>query len=349
MAQLLTQANGGPNVAFHTQATLPAPGAGEVIVRFLAAPINPLDLLVLANAYPAKPSFTHTNGEPIPGYDGVAEVEQCGPGVHSLSPGDTVIPARFGIGTWRTRAVLPAAALLRLAARPADPALAAVLRITVAPAYFLVEDMAPLRPCDWIVQNAGAGAIAQLVAQFARRRGARVLSVVRDRAAGELAAVRRALLAVGVDAVVTESEMAAAGNGGRRVTLALDSVHGASGQRLVKALAPGGTYVQLGFLGGGKEQLPLDARDLFGRQLTMKAFRGSYQLGLRSEDEQRGLFDWFVELFNSGELQAPPLGLKSVEWVAADGEGAGKDVVQAVVRAQEARLGQRKQILLFKH
>ncbi|EOD50190.1 putative mitochondrial enoyl protein [Neofusicoccum parvum UCRNP2] len=143
--------------------------------------------------------------------------------------------------------------------------------------------------------------------------------------------------------------MAAAGGQGRRVTLALDSVHGASGQRLVKALAPGGTYVQLGFLGGGKEQLPLDARDLFGRQLTMKAFRGSYQLGLRSEDEQRGLFDWFVELFNSGELQPPPLGLEPVEWVAADGEGAGKDVVQAVVRAQEARLGQRKQILLFKH
>lgn len=353
MPQLLTQTPTG-SVAFHADATaLPSPGSGEVLVRLLAAPIHQLDLLVLANAYPVKPTFHHTDNAPIPGYDGVALVEACGPGdTGGLRPGDTVVPAAFGIGTWRTHALLPATALLKLATRPHDLATAALLRLAVAPAYCLVEDMVPLKPGDWVIQNAGASAIAQLVGQFAHRKGARVLSVVRDRDEAAVAAMRDRLLQRrgGVDAVLTESELESEGVGqGRRVVLALDAVHGASGRRLVEALAAGGAYVQLGLLGGGREPLPLDARDLFARRLTMKGFRGSAQLAARSEDEQRALFGWFVELFNAGELVAPPLGLERVEWTVADLEGTEKRVVGAVAKAQGGRLGQRKQILVFKH
>src|SRR2546430_17678042 len=108
MAQVLTKApkieNGSeaPGLHFHS-CDLPAPGPKEVLVKFLAAPINPLDVLVLADVYPVKP-LHQCSGEPIPGYDGVGEIISCGRDVTELVPGDLVIPSKFGVGTWRTQA-----------------------------------------------------------------------------------------------------------------------------------------------------------------------------------------------------------------------------------------------------
>jgi len=82
-----------------------SPGPKEVLIRFLAAPINPLDVLVLTGQYPVKPNHFHQDN-PIPGYDGVAEVIACGESVKHLSSGDIIIPSRFGIGSWRTHAIV---------------------------------------------------------------------------------------------------------------------------------------------------------------------------------------------------------------------------------------------------
>ena len=68
-----------------------------VLVKLLAAPINPLDLLVLAGSYPVKPIYKNEE-RGIPGYDGIAEVLECGEGVTAFSPGDLVIPSKFGVG-----------------------------------------------------------------------------------------------------------------------------------------------------------------------------------------------------------------------------------------------------------
>jgi trans-2-enoyl-CoA reductase len=348
MAQLLTITSSGqaPAVNFHLQ-EVPSPKANEVLVKLLAAPINPLDILVLADLYPVRPNHKHA-GEPIPGYDGVGEVVSCGVDVKSLAPGNLVVPRKFGIGTWRSHVVLDAQSLQKVS-RPVDLSFAAILRITIAPAFCLVEDMCNLKPGDYIIQNAGTSALAQMVVQFARRRGVGVINVVRDRPTADLEAVKKSLHELGADVVVSETEFAKdASITTRRITLALDSVFGSSSRGLVKALGVGGTYVQLGFLGGPKGPLTLDPLDLFGRQLTMKAFRGSAQVGMRSAEEQQDLFNWFVALFNGGELRLPPLGLQKIAWDLSDNSGSKERLVQAVERAQKGALGQRKQIIVFK-
>ncbi|KAH8651946.1 hypothetical protein BGZ60DRAFT_497634 [Tricladium varicosporioides] len=348
MAQLLTIANSGqvPTVNFHLQ-DAPSPKANEVLVKLLAVPINPLDILVLADLYPVKPNCKHA-GEPIPGYDGVGEVVSCGADVNNLIPGDLVVPKKFGMGTWRSHVVVDAESLQKVS-RPMDLSFAAILRITIAPAFCLVEDMYNLKPGDYIIQNAGTSVIAQMVIQFARRRGVSVINVVRDRPPAELEVVKRSLHELGAEVVVSETEFAEdASITTKRITLALDSVFGSSGRSLVKALKVGGTYVQLGFLSGPKGLLTLDTSDLFGRQLTMKAFRGSTQVGMRSTDEQGNLFNWFVNLFNNGELRLPSLGLQKIEWDLSDKSGSKERLVQAVERAQKGALGQRKQIIVFK-
>lgn len=354
MPHAITQTLSGDAVGFH-QVDMPNTlSPGHVAVKFLAAPINPLDMLVLADRYPVKPAH-HIGGKGVLGYDGVAQVTAVADDVTGLAPGDIVVPSRFGQGTWRTHAALPASALLKLSEAPKDMAFAAILRITVAPAYCLVEDMAPLRPGDWIVLNAGTSAIAQMVTQFAAMRGLHVAHIVRDRPAAELAAVKDALLGLGAGGLVlTESELEETGDGLAQlqalpVALALDSVFGKAGRALVKALAPGGTYVQLGFLAGPGAQLALDPADLFGRNLTMKAFRGTAQLGLRSPSQQRELCDWFVRMFNRGDLKLPPLGLERVDWHVADPAAVEWSVKGAVEIARAGVLGQRKQVLVFKH
>ncbi|KFZ19918.1 hypothetical protein V501_00418 [Pseudogymnoascus sp. VKM F-4519 (FW-2642)] len=350
MAQVLTIASSTqvPAVNFHAQKySVNKLEANEVLIKMLAAPINPLDILVLAGVYPVKPSHTHLD-EPILGYDGVGEVLKIGRSVTTLSPGDLVVPSKFGTGTWRTHAVLDAASLQRVT-YPTDLAFASILRIGIAPAFCLVEDMRALKPGDYIIQNAGTSLLAQFVIQFARRRGVNVINVVRDREAYELEKVETALRKLGAEIVVTESALAGdARVKNKRITLALDSVFGTSGRGLVKALAVGGTYVQLGFLSGAAGgPIAIDPTDLFARQLTMKGFRGSAQVGLRSAEEQVDLFNWFVKLFNSGELQLPALGLQKVKWSVGDAEGSKERLLEAVERAKSGALGQRKQIILF--
>jgi trans-2-enoyl-CoA reductase len=68
---------------------------------------------------------------------------------------------------------------------------------------------------------------------------------------------------------------------------------------------------------------------------------------VRSSEEQVDLFNWFVKLFNLGELKLPSLGLPKVVWDSSDTDTAAKVLVEGVQRAQAGTLGQRKQIIIF--
>ena len=115
---------------------------GHILVSFVVSPINPQDSLVIAGRYPVKPLHKH-NGEPIPGYDGVARVIAVGPPCSSsespedLRPGDLVIPRRHGLGTWRSRAILAVDDVMRIK-RTTDPIAASLFRMAFLPAYLLV-------------------------------------------------------------------------------------------------------------------------------------------------------------------------------------------------------------------
>ena len=59
--------------------------AGSVLVRSLAFPINPQDLMAIAGKYLVKPAYTHSDGSLTAGNDGVGRVERTGANVTSLS------------------------------------------------------------------------------------------------------------------------------------------------------------------------------------------------------------------------------------------------------------------------
>lgn len=129
-----------------TQYDPPKLRTGQVLVKLLAAPINPQDLMVMKGLYPVKPE-DQIDSSSIPGYDGVGEVVDLGDGVGDLKLRDHVIPKRHGLGTWRTHAAFGADALIKVSPH-LDIQAAAILKMVVTPAYFLLEDMVQLKPGD---------------------------------------------------------------------------------------------------------------------------------------------------------------------------------------------------------
>ncbi|KAE8373933.1 hypothetical protein BDV26DRAFT_54536 [Aspergillus bertholletiae] len=321
----------------------------SVLLNFLAAPVNPQDLLVIAGRYPVQPHYRY-NDEPIPGYDGVACVERVGTDVATLQPGDHVIPRAHGLGTWRTEAVVPAAAVLKVS-KNLEPTTASLLKMGCSAAYLLLESCPSLRPGDWVVLNAATGWIARMVVQFARLRGCPCICVIRDRE--DVEATRQSLLDQGARVVITESELATQGPAaiaaGKRVTLALDAVFGQSAQRLAAMLAPGATFINYGSLGGVDGQLVLSQELIFWKQITFKNFRLSQALSRYTEDEQISLLSWFTELFEEGKITAPAV--TRVDWKEdGDGENLQKKI-QSVLATVGGKggpvVGCTKHVILF--
>ncbi|KAH7370847.1 hypothetical protein BKA65DRAFT_562760 [Rhexocercosporidium sp. MPI-PUGE-AT-0058] len=345
-ALTFAQTSSNPGEHLHLE-SFPDPSQEElaatsVLVKLLVAAINPQDLLVLTGRYPVQPLYQLPGGRGhVAGFDGVAEVVRCGTAVDMLRPGDRVIPKRHGLGTWRPVAVWPAADLHRITPQ-IDVAAAAVLRMSALPAFLLLEDMCRLKPGDWLIQNAGSSAIAQLVVQLARLRGVHSVSVIRDGPGA--AATKVALAGMGAAVVLTESQLDNADDvaaldlkaGGKRFVLALDAVFGRSGEKIAAVLSPGGLLVNYGSLGGSTFTLTQEV--LFWKRIQLRNFRLSEQLGARTQSEQDDALRWLEQLFVAGRL-APPV-LQSVRWDAQ----VLRNVVEAVTTAE---VGARKKLLVF--
>ena len=81
---------------------VPPPQAGEVLIRTVASPINPADLNFIEGKYPVRPVLPAT-----PGAEGSGFVEQVGPGVDCVKPGDLVLLPR-SFGAWREAGIAKA-------------------------------------------------------------------------------------------------------------------------------------------------------------------------------------------------------------------------------------------------
>ncbi|XP_054996824.1 enoyl-[acyl-carrier-protein] reductase, mitochondrial isoform X2 [Sorex araneus] len=222
---------------------LAAMGGSDVRVKMLAAPINPSDINMIQGNYGLLPELPAVGGN-----EGVGQVEAVGSDVTGLKPGDWVIPANAGLGTWRTEAVFRADALIRV---PSDIPLqsAATLGVNPCTAYRMLKDFEQLRPGDSVIQNASNSGVGQAVIQIAAALGLRTINVVRDRP--DLQKLTQRLKNLGAEYVFTEEEL-------RRPEmknffkdvppprLALNCVGGKSSTELLRHLATGGTMVTYG-------------------------------------------------------------------------------------------------------
>ena len=81
-----------------------APGPGEVLVRMLASPVNPSDLLYVSGKYTVSPTLPAT-----PGFEGVGVVEASGGGLLGrFLRGRRVVVMSSRTGNWAEQAIAPA-------------------------------------------------------------------------------------------------------------------------------------------------------------------------------------------------------------------------------------------------
>lgn len=270
-----------------------------MLLRTLAAPINPADVNTVQGTYGVKPTFSSLIGttEPsaIPGNEGVFEVvTSSGAGSASaLKPGDWVIPARTGFGTWRTHAVAPADDLIRVDRDGLTPLQAATVAVNPCSAYRMLRDFvgegtggadgaSPLREGDWFLQNGANSGVGRAAIQLGRLWGLRSINVVRARSTPEATqTLRDELVALGATHVVTEEELLSRDfgfaaraaewtRGTDGVRLGLNCVGGKSAQAVARALAPGGVMVTYG--GMSRQPVALPTGLLIFRDLRLRGF-----------------------------------------------------------------------------
>ncbi|KAJ2342256.1 mitochondrial 2-enoyl thioester reductase, partial [Coemansia sp. RSA 2671] len=194
----------------------------SVVVKMLAAPVNPSDLNQIEGTYPVRGRFSDEvlgrdecsrERVAVGGNEGVGVVEAVGSGVSDLRVGDWVVPRRAGeYGTWCTRTVVGRSALVEVPAGwrlGVDSLTVGSMKVNPCSAFRLLRDYAQLAPGDWIIQNGANSGVGRAVIQMARLMGVHTVNVVRDRSPEEYESLDRELSALGADLVVRDSDLGA--------------------------------------------------------------------------------------------------------------------------------------------
>jgi NADPH2:quinone reductase len=160
------------------------PGAGEVRVRLATSGVNPSDVKSRAGVN-RKIAFPRV----IPHSDGAGEIDMVGDGVPASRVGERVWvwngQWRRAFGTAAQSIVLPADQAVRLPASVSLEA-GACLGIPAYTAYQAVE-YAGIGNGSTVLVAAGAGAVGHYAIQFAKKKGATVLTTVSSAAKADLA------------------------------------------------------------------------------------------------------------------------------------------------------------------
>jgi NADPH2:quinone reductase len=297
----------------------PEPHRGEVLVRMLASPINPSDLMYVAGKYGMKPRLPAT-----PGFEGVGVVEASGGGVLGwLRKGKRVAVINDRIGNWGEYTITKARQVVPVPDDISDEQ-AATFFVNPATAVIMTRQVLRVGRGEWLLQSAAGGELGKMVIRLAKKDGFRTINVVRRRE--QVAELKK----LGADEVIVESDgalpdqVARIASGG--VYHAIDPVGGATGSAVLASLAPGGRCLLYGSL--TDEPVSLHPRLAIGNSVRVEGF------WLGAWARQQGvlamlkLFRQVRALMREGVLQSTfaatyPLEevKKAVEHAAAPGKG----------------------------
>jgi NADPH2:quinone reductase len=235
---------GGPDVIEWRAVDVPAPGAGELLVRHIAVGLNFIDTYHRSGLYPlALPAGLGTEAAGV--------VAAVGAGVTGFSTGDRVAWLGLPPGAYAEARVYPAERVIHLPAGIAEETAAASL-LKGLTAWYLLHHSYPAQPGDTVLLYAAAGGVGSITAQWAASKGVRVIGVAgspqkADRArAGGCAAV---IPADAPDFVARVREL----SGGNGVAAVYDSVGRDTFFQSLDCLQPHGTMVSFGNATGAVE------------------------------------------------------------------------------------------------
>lgn len=271
---------------------VPRAGSGEVVLDVRAAGVNFPDTLVVQGLYQIKPPLPFSPGGEVAGV-----VSEVGAGVTELAVGDRVM-AFTGFGGFAEKIVVSPTQCARMPEAMSFEAGSALL-LAYATAHHALFDRGRVVSGETVLVLGGAGGVGVASIQLAKARGCRVI------AAASTEAKRAFCRAQGADAVFDPT----AGDPKQtlkqlgRIDVVVDPVGGDLTEAAVRALAPRGRLIIVGFASGTIPKLALNLAllkeiDLVGVQWGMFA--------RREPDAERALERDLVALYEAKKI-APPI------------------------------------------
>jgi NADPH2:quinone reductase len=163
---------GGPEVLEWQPVEVGKPGQGQVRLKHTAVGLNYIDTYQRSGLYPM----------PLPsglGSEAAGVVEEVGPGVTGLKPGDRVAYAGGPLGAYSEGRVMPADRLVPLPSGITDQQGAAMM-LKGMTAWYLIRRTHVVKPGETILIHAAAGGVGLIVCQWAKHLGATVIGTVGD-------------------------------------------------------------------------------------------------------------------------------------------------------------------------
>ena len=277
MTAIAIREPGGPEVLVPEQRPVPQPGAGELLVRVVAAGVNRPDVLQRMGFYPPPPGASD-----LPGLEVAGTVAAVGPGVDPECLGQSVCALVAG-GGYAEYCVAPAGSVLPVPSG-FSMAEAAALPETVFTVWHNLFERGWIKEGETALVHGGTSGIGTTAIGLCKLFDIRI--AVTCGSADKCDAAR----ALGADLAIDYSaedyvEAVKAFTGGAGVDVVLDMVGGDYVPRNLACLADDGRHVTIAFQRGATAEV--DMSQLMRRRLTMT---GS-TLRARSADFKAALAD----------------------------------------------------------
>jgi NADPH2:quinone reductase len=281
---------GGPDVLRDEPVEVGDPGRGEIRIRQTAIGVNFIDTYHRSGLYPmALPAGI--------GLEAAGVVEAIGPEVVDFAAGDRVGYGLGPIGAYATRRVIAADMVVPLPGLVSDEVAAAAM-LKGGTTEFLVERCAKVEAGQTVLVHAAAGGVGQLLVQWLRAAGARVIATAGN--ADKAAIAREA----GADEVILyrDDDVAAAVAGltdGAGVDVVFDGVGKDTWAGSLKSLRRRGLLVSYGNASGPVRDVDLSILARSGSLFVTRPTMFDYYA---SVEERRAGFAKLFDKIVDGEL-----------------------------------------------
>jgi NADPH2:quinone reductase len=241
-----TSLRGPEDLCLLSDAPVPRPGPGEVLIKLGAAGVNFVDISQSRGMFAGGPAAPY-----VAGIEGAGEVVALGIGVRDVQIGTHVVGVSMGGGAFAEYMVLPAVAALPVPAGWGDDQ-ALGLVVSLPTALAALKPLGQIDAGQTVLVHAAAGGTGQAAVTMAKHYGA---TVIASASPGKHEVVR----ALGADHVIDSRRLDLADEvlrltGGAGVDLVLESVGGTTLEASLAATKRvTGRVVVYGLVGGEAE------------------------------------------------------------------------------------------------
>jgi len=174
MKAVVVHEYGGPEVLKYEDVPRPEPKANEILVKVIAAGVNPVDSAARSQKFG---QFLHIKLPAIPGYDISGVVEKAGAGVTKFKAGDA-IHAYIALDKGGAYAEYAAATEREASVKPKSLTYgeAAAVPLVSLTAWQALIDAAKLSAGQTVLIHGGSGGVGSFAIQIAKAKGAKVIA-----------------------------------------------------------------------------------------------------------------------------------------------------------------------------